>query len=305
MVGQSQSWRPLLIMSATRPLISVTLPNYNYGRFLAEAFESVLTQTYEELEILFVDDGSTDDSAAIARDYAGRDSRIKPVYFEKNRGALPAHENTWSRASGELVYQFSSDDAVNDRDFFRLAVEALRMWPNAGGFFGPAAMISTETGALLGYMGKSSPEGYISPAPFLNGFLHYRIFVPGISSIWRRRAIDDVGGYDYNLGPQADYFINHAIPARQGVVYAERAFARARISESKKSYSSNTSLTEEMKRLATFEKKMRHLTAKLGNNDPSWRVWRDGQAKQLLQKHGTAAVATMAQTQTGRDSAAN
>jgi glycosyltransferase involved in cell wall biosynthesis len=278
-------------MSSYRPLISVTLPNYNYGRFLAEAFESVLTQTYDRIEILFVDDGSTDESAEIARGFASRDKRIKAEYFQSNRGALPAHANTWSRVSGELVYQFSSDDAINDRDFFRLAVEALQAFPRAGGFYGPAAMISTETGKLLGYMGKSEPQGYIAPLPFLRNFLNYRVFVPGISSVWRRAAIDDVGGYDYQLGPQADYFINHAIPARYGVVYAERAFARARVSESKKSYSSNTSLTDEMKRLALFERKMRQITANQRGNDADWRVWRDGQARQLLQKHGQAAVA--------------
>ena len=53
-------------MSSKQPLISVTLPNYNYGRFLTESLQSVLNQTYENFEILFVDDGSTDESREIA-----------------------------------------------------------------------------------------------------------------------------------------------------------------------------------------------------------------------------------------------
>src|ERR1700689_1308817 len=100
------------------PLISVTLPNYNHGRFLAEAFDSIISQTYGNWEILFVDDGSTDDSREIAERYASQDARIKPVYFEKNQGAMSAHANAWSRASGDVVYQFSSDDSLVSPDFF-------------------------------------------------------------------------------------------------------------------------------------------------------------------------------------------
>src|SRR5258708_38436715 len=121
---------------ASAPLISVTLPNYNYGRFLCHALESVLCQTYPHWEILFVDDGSTDGSRAIAEELAAKDKRLKPVFFEKNQGVMKALDNAWNRASGELIYQFSSDDALCDSDFFRLGVEALVANPLAAGFYG-------------------------------------------------------------------------------------------------------------------------------------------------------------------------
>jgi glycosyltransferase involved in cell wall biosynthesis len=272
------------------PLISVTLPNYNYGRFLTEALQSVLSQSYGNLEVLFVDDGSTDGSREIAERFAREDRRIKPVYFEKNQGALVAHANTWNRVTGEIVYQFSSDDNVHDPDFFRLGVEAMAAHPQAAGFFGAAAMISTETGQVIGEMGNAKPDGFIAPRPFLKGFLGQGFFVPGISSLWRKRAIDGLGGYDYRLGPQTDYFINHALPAKSGVVFIPRHFANARVSEARKSFSSNTTAQDELRRLALFAGKMKEIARGLGNFEVEWTKWRQDRSNELIQKYGRAAL---------------
>lgn len=268
------------------PLISVTLPNYNYGRFLEEAFKWVLDQSYPNLEILFVDDGSKDESRQIAEDFARQDSRVKPVYFKKNQGALIAHADTWARASGDLIYQYSSDDAVAHRDFFKYAVEMLERYPKAAGLYGVAMMVESETSEPLGYMGSAPKEGYIDPTSFIECFLSYRAFVPGISSIWKKGKLDSLGGYDYRLGPQTDYYVNHALPALHGVVFVNQVFAKARVSKSRKSFSANTTASDEMHRLARFEAKMRQHTKRLGNFDLGWTVWREGQARQLMEKYG-------------------
>jgi glycosyltransferase involved in cell wall biosynthesis len=261
-------------MSEKQPLISVTLPNYNYGRFLAQAFESILMQSYQNFELLFTDDGSTDDSVAIAHQFAARDSRIKPVYFDRNCGALVAHANTWSRVNGSIVYQFSSDDFVADPDFFRLGVEALNKHPNASGFYGVAAIVSAEENLLKGLMGRASLEGYVGPQKFLQEFLTDFTFVPGISSLWRKKLIDAVGGYDVRLGPQADYFINHALPCLSGVVFAKRHFATARVSEGRVNFSKKMNIYDEMKHWSLVEKKLRNVTTSFGNLDAEWECWR-------------------------------
>ena len=61
--------------------VSVIVPAYNQGSFLAEAIESVLAQTYTDFEIIVVDDGSTDDTAEVAQGYT--DSRVRYIYKEK------------------------------------------------------------------------------------------------------------------------------------------------------------------------------------------------------------------------------
>ncbi len=272
-------------MSKNRPLISITLPNYNYGAFLAESIEGILRQTYVHWELLITDDGSTDGSQEIIQRYAKSDRRIRPVYFPVNQGAQPAHQNTWRRASGKLVYQYSSDDAVVHPDFFAHAVDALEAQPGAGGFFGVTQMVSTETGAPLGQMGNA-PAGYIARELFVSGFIQHRVFVPGISSIWKRSAINEVGGYDTRLGPQADYYINHVIPAKFGVVFSPKIYAKARISEAGASYSSNTRLQEELDRFALCERKMRQqLSTCYHVADAYWDHWRKIKHQELAQRH--------------------
>ena len=62
-----------------KPLVSVLICAYNAGHYFAEALEAVLGQTYRNLEIVLVNDGSTDDTLAIAKDFQGRDGRIRII----------------------------------------------------------------------------------------------------------------------------------------------------------------------------------------------------------------------------------
>jgi glycosyltransferase involved in cell wall biosynthesis len=277
-------------LNSPQPLISVTLPNYNYGRFLAQALESILMQSYENFELLLTDDGSTDESVAIAHQYAARDSRIKAVYFEKNQGAMLAHAKTWQRATGDIVFQFSSDDYLVDTHFFRSGVEAMAAYPQTAGFFGLAEIIITETGQSLCNMGKSDPVGYVAPKPYLHGFLTQQFFVPGISSLWRKNLIDAVGGYDSRLGTQSDYYINHALPSRAGVVFQPTVVAHTRTSLHQTTYSGSAKLEEDLRSVDLFSTKMRQLIPDHGKLENEWNRWRRDQADHLINKHGRACL---------------
>ena len=265
----------------SEPLISVTLPNYNYGRFLRQAIESVLHQSYSNVEILFVDDGSTDESRMIAEEFQRLDGRFKPVFFSANQGVMAALQNAWTRVSGDLVYQFSSDDALCDRDFFRSACDALSRHPDAAGFFGVARTISTESGDEIGQMGAAPREGFLAAREFLNDFLAGAAFVPGISSIWRRRMMPNFG-FHPGLGPQVDYLINHLLPAKHGVVFRRVVFAIARVSESGTSYSSTTSLEAITARLTKVERFMRTELPIDAAPESAWQNWRSMQMEAIL-----------------------
>jgi glycosyltransferase involved in cell wall biosynthesis len=88
------------------PLVSIIIINYNYGRFLRDAINSALNQTYSNTELIVVDDGSTDDSRAIIASYG---SRVIPVYKE-NGGQASAFNAGFYRSSGEIVCFVDSDD---------------------------------------------------------------------------------------------------------------------------------------------------------------------------------------------------
>ena len=72
-----------------KDVISVIVPVYNVSAYLPECLDSILSQDYEKLEVILIDDGSTDDSGAICDAYAQRDSRIRVIH-QKNGGAAAA-----------------------------------------------------------------------------------------------------------------------------------------------------------------------------------------------------------------------
>jgi len=91
-------------------LVSVLMPNYNYGRYISGAIESVLNQTFEDFELIIFDDCSTDDSRKIIESYQVKDKRIKSFFHEKNIGIALTTNDLQSKASGKYIAHLDSDD---------------------------------------------------------------------------------------------------------------------------------------------------------------------------------------------------
>lgn len=91
------------------PLLSIVIPIYNAARFLPRCLESLIGQTYTNLEIICVDDGSTDDSGRILDEYAARDARLKVLHRE-NAGVSAARNRGMALATGELITFVDADD---------------------------------------------------------------------------------------------------------------------------------------------------------------------------------------------------
>src|SRR5215217_1250210 len=88
------------------PFVSVVVNNYNYGRFLGEAIDSALAQTYPRTEVVVVDDGSTDDSCSVI---AGYDGRVVPV-LKENGGQASAFNAGFAASRGDIVIFLDADD---------------------------------------------------------------------------------------------------------------------------------------------------------------------------------------------------
>ncbi|HSM57577.1 MAG TPA: glycosyltransferase, partial [Candidatus Sulfomarinibacteraceae bacterium] len=93
----------------TEFLVSIVINNYNYGHFLRDAIDSALQQTYDPLEVIVVDDGSTDDSHAIIEAYG---ERIIPI-FKENGGQASALNAGFARSQGEIVIFLDADDVLH------------------------------------------------------------------------------------------------------------------------------------------------------------------------------------------------
>ncbi|MBD5584438.1 MAG: glycosyltransferase [Clostridia bacterium] len=96
--------------AVTRPRVSVIMCNYNNQAYLSHALQSLVNQTLEGIEIIVVDDGSTDQSAALIKQAAHADPRIRAVFFETNRSTHMARKHGVMAASGEYIMFLDSDD---------------------------------------------------------------------------------------------------------------------------------------------------------------------------------------------------
>lgn len=112
------------------PLVSVLIANYNYGRFLGEALESVLKQTYQNFEIVVCDDGSTDESREILITHAGKYGQFK-VLLQENAGQSEAILAAFRASSGEIVCFLDSDDTFLPTKLEEV-VKCFRNAPEAG-----------------------------------------------------------------------------------------------------------------------------------------------------------------------------
>ena len=109
-------------MASTSPLISIIVPVYNVQKSLNRCIESLIAQTYTMLEIILVDDGSTDESGRLCDDWIARDSRVKVIH--KSNGGLSDARNAGIDAShGDYLSFVDSDDYVDER-FIGLMFEA-------------------------------------------------------------------------------------------------------------------------------------------------------------------------------------
>ncbi|MBR2543967.1 glycosyltransferase family 2 protein [Candidatus Saccharibacteria bacterium] len=95
----------------TQPLVSIIVPIYNTARYLPACLDSIIAQTHQNLEIILIDDGSTDHSGQIANNYAKKDSRIKVIH-QKNQGQSAARNLGLTMVKGEYVSFLDSDDEI-------------------------------------------------------------------------------------------------------------------------------------------------------------------------------------------------
>lgn len=104
----------------TNPKISVIVPVYNVAEFLPDCLDSLLSQNFDAMEIICVDDKSTDNSLEILEDYASKDKRIRVIKHEQNRGLGEARNSGLKVATGEYIHFLDSDDWIDNGVYEKL-----------------------------------------------------------------------------------------------------------------------------------------------------------------------------------------
>jgi glycosyltransferase involved in cell wall biosynthesis len=188
----------------TDPLVSVVIPTFNYGHCVAEAVESALAQTYAPVEVIVVDDGSTDDTAARLGPY--RD-RIRYIH-QPNQGLSAARNAGIRAARGPLVALLDSDDAFHSRKL-ELQVAHLRTHPEVG-------LVATDCFTDPGRKWPAIPEPVRAVRETLRRVVAPARFAPS-SVLVRRECFDAVGPFDPTLRSVEDKEMWIRIAARYAV----------------------------------------------------------------------------------------
>ncbi len=190
--AQQQSDSGMSGVDCSLGLVSVIMAAYNCEAYVGEAVASVLAQTYQNWELIVVDDASTDRTAEIVQEFANRDARVRLLRSERNVGPYPSRNRGIAVARGEFVAILDSDDVARP-ERFALSVAALRDRPELGLVGGTSWQIDDE-GTIAGHPHPKKPRD--------DAQAHRRVleksrwpFVSG-SCMVRMSVLRQLNGYD-------------------------------------------------------------------------------------------------------------
>jgi glycosyltransferase involved in cell wall biosynthesis len=196
------------VMNTRGPLVSVIIPAYNAGRYIAETLDSVLSQSYADLEVIVVDDGSTDNTRAIVEGYGPR-----VVYVHQENSGAPARPRNVgiARAKGRYISFFDSDDVMMPGKL-ALSVAFAERHPELGLVFTNFVQF-TEEGDLPGLhldrytnfrslpKTKLEENGFrLDPAVAFES-LFFGNYIGTSSVLVPANVLKEVGGFDEEVSP--------------------------------------------------------------------------------------------------------
>jgi len=178
-----------------RPLVSIVIPTFNHARYLGGAVASALEQDYGSIEVLVVNDGSTDNTAQVIEPFA---SRIR--YFFKERGGTSSALNLGIQKSGGAYLCWLSADDVFRKDKVTVQVGQMEQAQNLGFVYSGFNVIDAK-----GRVKHSVHSQYFSDHKTMVQQLLSGCFINGSTVMMRKSALEKVGGFDESLPQAHDY----------------------------------------------------------------------------------------------------
>lgn len=214
--------------------LSVVVCNYNHAHYLPESLQAILDQSYRPLELIVIDDASTDNSVDVIEDFARKDPVVRLYRNEQNQGPLLSANRGLSLATGEYIYWGAADDRVCP-DFFEKSMELLAQYPQAG-----------LCSALLQLIGKDGEDRgwvkspvisqnacFLPPEKALATLVQYGFWFMGQTTICRRDAVlRETGGFMPELYHHADQFVDMVVALKYGACFIPEVLATWRVLDS-------------------------------------------------------------------------
>lgn len=178
--------------------VSVIMPNYNYEKYLSSAIESVLHQTYEDLELIIIDNCSEDNSVEIIEAWQQKDPRVVAIVNQVNQGAAESHNIAIRRMSGDYLALCDADDIWYPRKL-EVQLAWLTANPRAGLVHSQAAIIDSDDRLT----GRMFSELYSPNIPRKSGNVLVDIlttcYLCSSSTMIRRECVEFAGWFHYEL----------------------------------------------------------------------------------------------------------
>lgn len=184
-----------------RPKVSVRIPSYNHEKYIRECMESLLKQSFQDFEIMITDDGSTDRTAVIIREFS--DPRIKLEIFSENQGSAAAIANCTQRSQGDYLANLWSDD-LWEKDKLEKQVRFLDDHPEYAAVFSKVQFIDDDSKEInddnnvFDVANRSAEE-------WLNYFFYHGNCLCNPSVMIRKNVYEELVGQDKRLAGMGDF----------------------------------------------------------------------------------------------------
>lgn len=251
------------------PNVSVIIPSYNLGKYIGEAIESVLNQTYQNYELIIVDDASSDASVDIIKTYCKKDKRIKSYYFKENKGACEAFNYGLSKAKGKYICYMGADDVFLP-DKLEIQFNFLEENPQFMAVFGLPEFID-ENGNILNDIKWINPN-YKSRYEYLRHFFYYGSCLAHPSVMIRRKMYNEFGFLDNRFYQLPDFDLWIKICMKYEIFVLERIVYKNRIRGN--SNASGINVYSYQRNCLEFAKILHHYTS-INNIDDLYNIFPD------------------------------
>ncbi len=184
-------------MMSNPPLVSVICLCYNHEKYVQEAIQSVLDQSYPAVQLIVLDDASTDQSVTAIRSMIANHPSINFVLHETNQGYTRSLNKALSYASGEFIVDLAADDILLSSRIEEGVNALIKGGTKYGVNFSDAEIIN-EQGISIGFHSDKYPH-YTIPEGDIYKEMISRYFVCAPTMLFRKKVIEQLGGYDESL----------------------------------------------------------------------------------------------------------
>lgn len=195
------------------PLVSIICLCYNHERYLREALDSVLAQTYSNLEIIVIDDASTDNSVAIIKEYCAQYTHLKFIQNEYNLGNCATFNRAFFQSGGRYIIDFATDDILLPNRVAEQVHQFEQLDASFGIVYGGAELIDEHSKTVARFY-QPLPNGKLTPEPHA-GYIYEQVlkshFILAPTMMMKRTVLEKLNGYDESLAYEDfDFWVRSA-----------------------------------------------------------------------------------------------